>query len=298
MPDGPFVDDWIRVRAKLLDSPKLIGMANFLMIDREFMDWIGDPIRSRCKESVTELLRYEALLGVTLACVLRVWCNANEHTDGGFYPQLVIANLDDIAGVPSIGLAMESVGWAQEQDDPCGVTLPDFGDYNSTKRERRAMTGAERARRFRERRRETPTQNPRNEVTKNVTPNVTDGNDSKSKSKSKSSGSAKALPQATTTTVVLPFVEPDFVTVWGEWVAYRKEKRQSLTSLTIKRQLKKLGEFGHDAAIESIEQSIRNGWVGLFDSRGPKPRSGGPGQGRSESDRGQFAEDLPDAPML
>jgi len=58
---------------------------------------------------------------------------------------------------------------------------------------------------------------------------------------------------------------PDFIDreVWNEWTLYRKEKGQSLTPTSIKRQLKFLGENQKDyKAI--IEASIQNGWTGLF----------------------------------
>lgn len=51
--------------------------------------------------------------------------------------------------------------------------------------------------------------------------------------------------------------------VWNEWIEYRKESKKKLTPLTVKQQLKFLGEHSKDhSAI--IERSIQNGWTGLF----------------------------------
>lgn len=50
---------------------------------------------------------------------------------------------------------------------------------------------------------------------------------------------------------------------WNEWVAYRKEQGKKLTERSVKLQIKKLSEdINNHVAI--IEQSIRNGWTGLF----------------------------------
>lgn len=56
---------------------------------------------------------------------------------------------------------------------------------------------------------------------------------------------------------------------WSEWEQYRKEKKKTLTPTTIKKQIAFLNEHRADhAAI--IEQSIRNGWTGLFEIKGDR----------------------------
>ncbi len=51
--------------------------------------------------------------------------------------------------------------------------------------------------------------------------------------------------------------------VWNEWLAYRKEQGKKLTERSVKLQIKELsGDIPNHVAI--IEQSIRNGWTGLF----------------------------------
>jgi len=62
---------------------------------------------------------------------------------------------------------------------------------------------------------------------------------------------------------------------WDEWISYRRERKLTLTPRTIKGQLKKLAAWGEDGACESIDQSIVNGWQGLF-----KPKHGANGNGR------------------
>ncbi|TSC64534.1 MAG: bacteriophage-like protein [Microgenomates group bacterium Gr01-1014_93] len=51
--------------------------------------------------------------------------------------------------------------------------------------------------------------------------------------------------------------------VWEVWVAYKKELKKPLSSHTIKLQLAML-EKNKNNHVEILEQSIRNGWAGLF----------------------------------
>lgn len=59
-----------------------------------------------------------------------------------------------------------------------------------------------------------------------------------------------------------------FRAAWDEWIAYRRERRLTVTPRTLKAQAAKLAGFGLDGALASIEQSIAQGWQGLFE---PKP---------------------------
>lgn len=60
---------------------------------------------------------------------------------------------------------------------------------------------------------------------------------------------------------------------WGEWVQFRAEKKQKLTPLSIKKQLNFLEKNQH-CHVEILEQSIKNGWTGLFEIKN-KPSSNG-----------------------
>jgi len=54
---------------------------------------------------------------------------------------------------------------------------------------------------------------------------------------------------------------------WTEWVQFRKELRKPLKPTTINRQLKFLEKHEENHA-QILEQSIQNGWQGLFEGRG------------------------------
>jgi len=77
---------------------------------------------------------------------------------------------------------------------------------------------------------------------------------------------------------------PDWLdkVAWAEWIAYRAEIGKPMTKRTTKAQLAMLHEM-HKLGLSqasSIQQSIRNGWVGLF-----------PGKTAENVNRGQAATD-------
>lgn len=136
--EAAMAGDWIRIRGDLAENPRVIAIADFLNQQPRFIDAIATG------ERVT--LRYGALRCVTVGALLRVWSIAREH--GEFVgDDLVLrhsrlSHLDEMAGLPCIGEAMESVGWAREEN---GVTLPHFMEYNTP------MTNAARQSAYRKR---------------------------------------------------------------------------------------------------------------------------------------------------
>lgn len=66
----------------------------------------------------------------------------------------------------------------------------------------------------------------------------------------------------------IPFSDEDLRNIWAEWEQHRKEKKQKLTPMSVKKQLKFLHGRSSKEIIEIIEQSIRNGWTGLFEIKG------------------------------
>lgn len=61
------------------------------------------------------------------------------------------------------------------------------------------------------------------------------------------------------------FVDDKVNDAWTEWVQYLKEKKKKITPSTAKKQINFLGGRAGPEAIEIINKSITNGWVGLFD---------------------------------
>ena len=59
-----------------------------------------------------------------------------------------------------------------------------------------------------------------------------------------------------------------FKDAWARWLIYRKERRRSLTPSTATKQLTMLAKHGPTTAVAMIDQSITNGWQGLFEVKG------------------------------
>lgn len=69
----------------------------------------------------------------------------------------------------------------------------------------------------------------------------------------------------------LPFSSEEFSKAWQSWIDYRKELKKPLKDATVKAQWREFVKWGEAKAIASIEQSIKQGWQGLFE---PKQVSG------------------------
>lgn len=69
--------------------------------------------------------------------------------------------------------------------------------------------------------------------------------------------------------VVLPLLlnTPEFIQAWTEWLADRKARGKTVTLRAAKIQLGKMELWGPAKAVEAINNSIANGWTGIFEPR-------------------------------
>lgn len=94
---------------------------------------------------------------------------------------------------------------------------------------------------------------------------------------------------------------PEFRAAWGDWTAYRRERRNPMSARTVRAQLNKLNQWGPDRAVLAIRQTIEHGWTGLFE---PKENGRGSGNGRAaprratEAERGEYPYRGPEATIL
>lgn len=62
-----------------------------------------------------------------------------------------------------------------------------------------------------------------------------------------------------------PFSSDSFIAAWNEWIAYRKERNlPSYKPRSLKAQWNEMLAWGEGPAIDSINESIRQQWQGLF----------------------------------
>jgi len=170
--------DWIKMRAALLRHPKVLAMADALAFNPAFVRWMTEPVR-KSAENAYDHVTPAVTRAVTVCALLSVWCTANEvgkrranAPNDCILEHATLAHLDDICGVPGMGEAMESVGWAEVVADGDGlenaIKLPDFYTFNTPMDDRAKASNAERQRRFR-----AANSNGDSNVMRNVMRNVT-----------------------------------------------------------------------------------------------------------------------------
>jgi hypothetical protein len=156
------------MRVWLRRDPRVASMADFLAVDRSFMNWMTDPVRRSCDESVYECVTGDVTRSVTVASLLEVWGVARERgwRDGDdlVVDHCSLMTIDDICGTPSFGLAMESVDWAIEEFDddrvsPQGnrwarVRFPRFFEDAVSPEDRHRMKHRDRQARYRAKKRD------------------------------------------------------------------------------------------------------------------------------------------------
>jgi len=141
--------DWIKMRPSLLTSPKVNGIAREL----EGVKEVTKTLSIGFNGSMSEIVTRNVMRNVTVASLLVIWGAANEHTTDGIFHNADLSDLDDMVGIPGFGAAMESVGWAEYDEENCAVILPNFNEYNTCAGERTASakTSAQRQKEYRDR---------------------------------------------------------------------------------------------------------------------------------------------------
>ncbi len=111
--------DWIKMRVWLRRDPRVASMADYLAIQRRFMDWLSDPVRRTCDETAHEHVTSDVTRAITVSSLLEIWGVARERGDREDNDLVLkhcdLDNLDYICGTPCIGAALNFVDWAQEE---------------------------------------------------------------------------------------------------------------------------------------------------------------------------------------
>lgn len=147
--------DWIKMRSSLLTNPKVIRMARVLLANREFLDWLcpGCELPVTRDETVTKR-HVPVVTRVVVGALLPTWSAVNDTAGrDGVIRYAASRDIDETAGVPGFGAALMAVDWLEEFPDGKGLRFVNFEEHNSPQKERTltAMTGAERAKAYRER---------------------------------------------------------------------------------------------------------------------------------------------------
>lgn len=149
--------DWIKMRVGLTTNPHVLRIAESLLECAEYLDWAGlswgiagyPPL----SESEARDERYVALRitrYVTVTALLKFWGYANEHAKGDSIDGIRSQDVLEITGVPGFANALQCAGWVEFDLENGGVRIPNFEEHNTGARER-SSAGAERQKRYRER---------------------------------------------------------------------------------------------------------------------------------------------------
>ena len=60
---------------------------------------------------------------------------------------------------------------------------------------------------------------------------------------------------------------PEFHAAFAEWETHKRQRRESLTPLSVKKLLNKLEAIGVERAIAAIDYSIGKGWAGVYEEK-------------------------------
>jgi len=254
----------------------------------------GDWIKMR-KDLPTDpgVIRISAATGLDPFAVagrlLVVWAWADTHADCHGRVTLVSrAWLDTLSQHAGFADAMASAGWLVIDAD--GVTFPRFERHMGANAKARAMA-AGRQQRSRAARTSGGRAKPAPEAERGhaaVTPPSRPGRDetvTREEKRREEKKNTEDPPKP-------PFDSPAFAAAWADWQRHRAEKKAPLTPTSVSRQFKLLAGLGEAAAVAAIEESIRNGWTGLFEPKGTGPPRKGGYQSHDDRVMGQVEDAL------
>lgn len=149
--------DWIKMRVWLSRDPKVIAMANYLAYDRDFMNWLTDPVQQSCRESAFEHNARNVIVALCINALLVTWGTAREQGDRENDDLVInhadLLTIDSITDIPGFGDAMHSVGWAEEREETGALVFPCFFKETESPDDRYRRQNAKRQAKYREKRR-------------------------------------------------------------------------------------------------------------------------------------------------
>lgn len=215
------------------------------------MDWFPLQLwRTKCPEivriaSATSRSRQEVLGFLT-----DLWSWASSETTDGILPGMGVETLSSLLGGDAqLWQSVVDVGWLAI--DANSLQIPNWDYWLSDSAKRRT------------------TESRRKKMSRNCPQNVPQKSGQKP-DKKRHTGQDRTVHKENP---LPPFPSnldtPEFRAAWSELLAYRKERKlSSYQNRTVAARLKEMSEWGHDAAIESIRQTIANSYQGVFKPKG------------------------------
>lgn len=264
------VGDWIKMRTDLYRDPKVICMAESLMVsDGELNRYVSQ--NSQRDMTVTRNVMRNAVVGalVTVWGVLRH--QGKRDGDSLRLSGCSLSVIDDIADLPGFGQSMLSVGWLVK--DAKGLLFPRFFEENNIEPQADAKAkNAERQRRFREARK--AESNAKSNELRNVTSNAK-SNAREEREKEKSNNSISV----TCSEVLIPETmrREDVQKAAAFWFQHlgvmAPEKIPMANSPQMESFWQEAARIGPEKFIRQVEFTTSRGWINLRDPDETKKRT-------------------------
>jgi hypothetical protein len=216
--------DWIKLQKDTFEKPEVVSIAEFLNLDPD----------------------------TVVGKLARIWSWFDTHTVDGNATSVTFAFVNRLTGVTGFAEQLAAVGWLCQGEG--GLTLPNFDFHNGETAKSRAL-GKNRTEKHRSNA-DTVTKNANSNadtVTKAL-PEKRREEKRREDKKEKEKEPIGSLP---------PYPQNLDVQVWERWVGYRKQIGKALRPASIPSAQQSLAKHG-DNQSAVVEQSIANGWQGLF----------------------------------
>ena len=270
--------DWIKMRASLLTSPRVNGIARTLEACPKVARVLG---AGDCK-AMSDVVTRNVMRNVTVVALLTLWSAANEHTRDGVFNNADLSDIDDMVGIPGFGDALELSGWAVYDADARTVTLPNFNEYNTCGADRSKKSNAERQRRYRERK---AAEKAKRDESGNVTGDVTNnGREEKRREEITvptdvgTDSDATGKRSRNVTAAMLKSRYGIDAQKAKDYLAVRKAKSLPLTETALEG-VRREAELAGITLAQAIERCAVEGWAGFKAAWLTKGQDGG-GSGR------------------
>jgi hypothetical protein len=222
------VSGWIKVEKSLESDPRVLRMAKAICT-------LELGIGNAC-----------ALPGVTLVCgaLTRLWMYADSHARDDDSLDMGTKEIDEWLGIADF-CSIVPKEWLVEIDEH-RVELPGYQVHNGVEAKKRALTQKRVA------------QHRNKGKRQSVTPRNASSLQERYQTKTKT----KTIPRPEEGEDPLP-VEGLDIQAWESWITYRTKIRKPLNPASIPAAQRQLAKYaGEHSAV--VEQSIAQGWTGLF----------------------------------
>lgn len=190
----------------------------------------------------------------TIGGIFSAWCLFDEHTEDGILSGYSAKVFDDFIGFPGLCQAMVEVGWIQVT--PQALIAVNFTEHNGKTARRRAQENVRKRSA-----RNAPHKRTREEKRRE------DIDSANAESLGETAVSQNEPSKAEDIPIPENLATESFLNTWAEWLKYRRGRNLSCKAAWAQKQLAMLATHGPEIATKALEQSMTQGYQGVFPER-------------------------------